>query len=61
MLVGPASGDLACTLDAADAKRDPKTGFSRSEARALLRALADEDYVRPLTDKAVPEGTYKNW
>jgi Ca-activated chloride channel family protein len=47
--------------DAADAKRNPKTGFSRSEARALLRALADEDYVRPLTDEAVPEGTYKNW
>lgn len=47
--------------DAANAKRDPKTGFSRSEARALLRALADEDYVRPLTDEAVPEGTYKNW
>jgi len=46
---------------AADGKRDPKTGFSRSEARALLRALSDEDYVRPLTDEAMPEGTYKNW
>jgi len=44
-----------------DNKRNPKTGFSRSEARALLRALADEDYVRPLTDEAVPEGSYKNW
>jgi Ca-activated chloride channel family protein len=44
-----------------DAKRNPKTGFSRSEARALLRALSDEDYVRPLTDEARPEGTYKNW
>lgn len=46
---------------AQDTKRNPKTGFSRSEARALLRALSDEDYVRPLTDHAVPEGSYKNW
>ena len=45
----------------ADAQRNKKTGFSRSEARALLRALSDEDYVRPLTDRAQPEGSYKNW
>ena len=47
--------------EAADGKRNPETGFSRNEARALLRALSDEDYVRPLTDEAMPEGTYKNW
>jgi Ca-activated chloride channel family protein len=42
-------------------RRHPLTGFSRTEARALLRALSDEDHVRPLTDKPVREGTYKNW
>lgn len=42
-------------------KRNQQTGFSRSEARNLLRALSDEDYVRPLTDRAMPEGRYKNW
>jgi len=59
----PGPGQKPGSSDApdADGKRDPKTGFSRSEARALLRALADEDYVRPLTDQATPEGTYKNW
>jgi Ca-activated chloride channel family protein len=48
-------------LNDADARRDKATGFSRTEARALLRALADEDFVRPLTDKPVREGTFKNW
>jgi Ca-activated chloride channel family protein len=45
----------------ADAQRNRTTGFSRSEARALLRALSDEDYVRPLTERAPPESSYKNW
>ena len=43
-------------------KKDPRTGFSPSEARQLLRALSDEDRkVRPIVGKSVPEGDYKDW
>ena len=42
-------------------RRQRREGFSASEARALLRMLSDEDYVRPLTDKSAAEGSYKDW
>ena len=43
-------------------KKNAKTGMNRSEARQLLRALSDEDLsVRPVIDKAVPDGRYKDW
>lgn len=43
-------------------KKDPRTGFSPSEARQLLRALTDEDrMVRPVAGEAIPEGDYKDW
>lgn len=43
-----------------DGRRNEATGFSPSEARSLLRSLSDEDHVRPL-ERALPEGTYKDW
>ena len=44
----------------ADIKQNPETGYSPSEARRLLRALADETEVRPLLRPAKAE-KYKNW
>lgn len=44
-----------------DRRRQRESGFSRSEARALLKALSDEDHVRPLLERGPPEGSYKNW
>ncbi|MGI8603615.1 MAG: VWA domain-containing protein [Verrucomicrobiales bacterium] len=58
---GDAKKKRAQQMAQGDNRRDKTTGFSRNEARALLRALTDEDYVRPLADKAVPEGTFKDW
>ncbi len=43
-------------------KKDPRTGFSPSEARQLLRALADEDRsVQPMYGEPVKERGYKDW
>lgn len=43
-------------------RKDPRTGFSPSEARQLLRALADEDRkLRPIYGKPRREGDYKDW
>jgi Ca-activated chloride channel family protein len=43
-------------------KKDPRTGFSPSEARQLLRALADEDRkIRPIYGKPKKEGDYEDW
>ena len=39
---------------------NPETGYSPSEARQLLRALADETEVRPLLERSRDEN-YKNW
>ncbi len=41
-------------------QRNPDTGYTPSEARQLLRALADETEVRPIMKPAKPE-KYKNW
>ena len=43
-----------------DRRQNPKTGYSPSEARQLLEALADETEVKPVL---VPSGNenYKNW
>ncbi len=45
---------------AADAKTNPQTGYSPSEARQLLNALADETEVRPILPPARGE-KFKNW
>tara|TARA_R110002096_G_scaffold54841_1_gene141336 strand:+ start:1414 stop:3552 length:2139 start_codon:yes stop_codon:yes gene_type:complete len=68
----PSQGDLASNPDQPqpqnqtgqmrpeDIKMNPDTGYSPSEARQLLEALADETEVRPVQQ---PSGTenYKNW
>ena len=43
-----------------DLEQNPQTGYSPSEARQLLEALADETEVRPVL---MPSGNenYKNW
>ncbi|MCB1099611.1 MAG: VWA domain-containing protein [Verrucomicrobiae bacterium] len=43
-------------------RKDPKTGFSPSEARQLLHSLADEDRnVQPMYGEPVKETNYKDW
>ncbi len=44
----------------ADAQQNPETGYSPSEARQLLKSLADETEVRPILRPAKAE-KYKNW
>lgn len=46
--------------DPADRQPNPKTGYSPSEARQLLDALADETEVRPLLAPSKGE-KFKNW
>jgi Ca-activated chloride channel family protein len=47
-------------LNPEDVEQNPKTGYSPSEARQLLEALADETEVKPVL---MPSGNenYKNW
>lgn len=45
---------------AAEAKTNPQTGYSPSEARQLLNALADETEVRPILQPSRGE-KFKNW
>lgn len=47
-------------MDQAQQQRNPETGYSPSEARQLLEALADETEVRPILKPAKGE-KFKNW
>jgi len=48
------------SMTQADMQQNPETGYSPSEARQLLEALADETEVRPVLMPARNE-KYKNW
>lgn len=58
----PSSGQAGQSDQAGNAQRavNPETGYSPSEARQLLEALADETEVRPILAPARGE-KFKNW
>ena len=47
-------------MEQAQQQKNPETGYSPSEARQLLEALADETEVRPVLKPAKGE-KFKNW
>lgn len=42
-------------------QKDPRTGFSRSEARRNLNRFSDDVQVRPEQEQARPDRAFKNW
>jgi Ca-activated chloride channel homolog len=60
---GNAQGEESNSDQAGGASKSQKQTrqFSRSEAKALLDRLSDEDHLPPLIDRAARDSSYKNW